>query len=104
MKVFIRPTGAPLGAGVTLGFGPNGSAASLDTAPVNSGFAEGDLLLVQSDGGLVKVPATVLPGPITRANVVAALGYLPAASGGPSSVSQFNNTFQINAIWASMMH
>ena len=55
MMVFIRPTGAPLGVGTTLGFGPNGSAASLDTAPVKTTVLSSDYILLQSDGALVKV-------------------------------------------------
>jgi hypothetical protein len=55
MNVFIRPTGAPLGVGLTLGFAPNGSAASLDTAPVETEFAGGDMLLIQRAGALQKV-------------------------------------------------
>ncbi len=60
MNVFVRPTGQTLGQ--TLGFGPNGSAASLDTAPVNAGLLTGDYLLVQSGGALAKVLASNLFG------------------------------------------
>ena len=58
MNVFIRPTGAPLGQ--TLGFGPNGSSASLDTAPVESALAAGDLVLMQRAGALVKIAASAI--------------------------------------------
>jgi hypothetical protein len=78
--VSLRPTGAPLNVGATLGFGPNGSSASLDTAPDNPAIAATDYLLVQSAGTLVKVSGSWLlqllsrNGPVGTppANVLAA--------------------------------
>nr|WP_294547713.1 hypothetical protein [uncultured Rhodopila sp.] len=65
MNVFIRPTGAPLGQ--TLGFGPNGSSASLDTAAIETALATGDLVLIQRNGALVKILASAFGsgGPAT---------------------------------------
>lgn len=62
MMIFIRPTGAPLGVGATLGFAPNGSAASLDTAPVNPAMLPTDYVLTQRAGALAKVPASASGG------------------------------------------
>ncbi len=78
MMVFIRPTGAPLGIGVTLGFGPNGSAASLDTAPVNTTPVTGDYVLIQSGGLLAKMAAAnLIPAAMTA--WLAALPTSPAS-------------------------
>ncbi len=71
MNVYIRPTGAPLGQ--TIGFAPNGSSASLDTAPVNASVGVADYVLVQSAGALVKVAAAAF-APSGAAVLVGAAG------------------------------
>ena len=77
MIVFIRPTGFPLGQ--TLGFNPNGSAASLDTAPVNASLQTTDLVLLLSGGQLALVNPALLAGAgaLTVANLTALIAALP---------------------------
>lgn len=83
MRVFIRPTGAPLGQ--TIGFGPNGSSASLDTAEVVSSTQAGDLILVQRNGALVKTDVSALATSISLSQLtglIQALGTVePGGSG-----------------------
>ena len=78
MMVFLRPTGSPLGQ--TLGLGPNGSPASLDTAPANTALLPGDILLIQSGGQLCTLPPSALPPPpLTVAGLTAVVATLPTA-------------------------
>ncbi len=60
MMVFLRPTGSPIGQ--TLGFGPNGSSASLDTAPAYTAVEATDLVLIERAGALATLPATLFAG------------------------------------------
>ena len=86
MLVFIRPTGAPLGVGATLGFAPNGSAASLDTAPVNGSVGPADYVLVQSGGALAKVGvAQFASGAAASAQLIAPLTVLTGSAAMPIS-------------------
>ena len=79
MIVFVRPTGFPIGQ--TLGFSPNGSAASLDTAPVNTSLLSTDVVLIESGGALCKVDPALLAGAgaLTVSNLTALVAALPTA-------------------------
>jgi hypothetical protein len=60
MMVFIRPTGCPVGQ--TLGFGPNGSSASLDTAPAFTSIEANDQVLIERAGALALLPVALFAG------------------------------------------
>lgn len=80
MMVFLRPTGSPIGQ--TLGFGPNGSSASLDTAPAFTTIDTGDQVLIERAGALATVPATLFASAVLAAQLQALMVTLPSTPPG----------------------
>lgn len=77
MMVFLRPTGSPIGQ--TLGFGPNGSSASLDTAPAFTTIDTGDQVLIERAGALALLPVALFAGSPLGPQLLALMQSLPTA-------------------------